>query len=153
MAEEVRNADVTVPWSMVLTTAVNGAFGFAIVLALLFVTTDIETVLASPTGALGYPYMQIFYDSVGSKGGATGMTVIILIMTICGTIAALATASRLIWAFARDQGLPFSRHIVKVSSKMPSLLVFSRANWHNLRFKQKVLFPSTPFSLLLSPPL
>ncbi|KAL8775891.1 MAG: hypothetical protein Q9194_003536 [Teloschistes cf. exilis] len=114
MAEEVRNADVTVPWSMLVTTLLNGAFGFAIVIAVLFVTVDVESVLGSPTGLLGYPYMQIFYNSVGSKGGATGMTVILLIMTVCGTIAALATASRLIWAFARDRGLPFWRHVSKV---------------------------------------
>ncbi|KAL8703403.1 MAG: hypothetical protein Q9201_003406 [Fulgogasparrea decipioides] len=114
MAEEVRNADVTVAWSMLVTTLLNGAFGFAIVIAVLFVTVDVESVLKSPTGMLGYPYMQIFYNSVGSKGGATGMTVILLIMTVCGTIAALATASRLIWAFARDRGLPFWRHVSKV---------------------------------------
>ncbi|KAL8660852.1 MAG: hypothetical protein Q9202_006135 [Teloschistes flavicans] len=114
MAEEVRNADVTVPWSMLVTTLLNGAFGFGIVIAVLFVTVDIESVLESPTGLLGYPYMQIFYNSVGSKGGATGMTVILLVMTVCGTIASLATASRLIWAFARDRGLPFWRHVSKV---------------------------------------
>ena len=121
MAEEVRNADVTVPWSMVITTLINGAFGFGIVIAVLFVTVDVESVLESPTGLLGYPYMQIFYDAVGSKGGATGMSVILLIMTVCGTIAALATASRLIWAFARDRGLPFWRHVSKVSPQIPPL--------------------------------
>lgn len=116
MAEEVKNADVTVPWSMVVTTLINGALGFGIVLAVLFVTVDVESALESPTGLLGYPYMQIFYDAVGSKGGATGMTVILLVMTVCGTIASLATSSRLIWAFARDRGLPFWRHVSKVSS-------------------------------------
>lgn len=119
MSEEVANADVTVPWSMLLTTLLNGAFGFGIVIAVLFVTTNIEAVLKSPTGALGFPYMEIFYQSTGSKAGATVMITILLVMTVCGTIAALATASRLIWAFARDRGLPFSRHVSKVR---PSLI-------------------------------
>ena len=114
MAEEVKNANVTVPWSMLITTLLNGVFGWGIVIAVLFVTIDIESVLGSPTGTLGYPYMQIFYDSTGSLGGATAMIVIILIMTVCGTIAALTTASRLIWAFARDRGLPGWRHVSKV---------------------------------------
>ncbi len=122
MSEEVANADVTVPWSMLLTTLLNGAFGFGIVIAVLFVTTNVEASLASPTGALGFPYMDIFYQSTGSKAGTTGMIVIILVMTVCGTIASLATASRLIWAFARDRGLPFWRHVSKVS---PSLLPYS----------------------------
>ncbi|KAK4691545.1 hypothetical protein P7C71_g5474, partial [Lecanoromycetidae sp. Uapishka_2] len=92
----------------------NGAFGFGIVIAVLFVTFDVEAVLQSPTGALGFPYMQIFYQSTGSKAGATAMIAIILVMTVCGTIASLATSSRLIWAFARDRGLPFSNHVSKV---------------------------------------
>jgi len=114
MSEEVSNADVTVPWSMLLTTLFNGAFGWGIVIAVLFVTVDVEAVLQSPTGLLGFPYMQIFYQSTGSMAGATAMITIILVMTVCGTIASLATASRLIWAFARDRGLPFSRHVSKV---------------------------------------
>ncbi len=118
MSEEVSNASVIVPWSMLITTLLNGAFGFAIVIAVLFVTTNIEAVLKSPTGALGFPYMQIFYQSTGSKVGASVMIAIILVMTVCGTIASLATASRLIWAFARDRGLPFWRHVSKVGSPL-----------------------------------
>ena len=119
MAEETQNADFVVPWAMVITTLLNGALGFGIVIAVLFVTIDIETVLQSPTAELGYPYMEIFYESVGSKGGATVMVVILLIMTVCGAISALATASRLIWAFARDRGIPFWRHVIKVSCTTP----------------------------------
>lgn len=121
MAEEVQNASVNVPWSMVVTTLLNGALGFGIVLAVLFVTVDIESVLQSPPAALGFPYIQIFYDSVGSTGGATGMTVILLLMSVCGTISALATASRLIWALARDRGLPFWSHVSKVRSGLPNM--------------------------------
>ena len=121
MSEEVSNADVTVPWSMLLTTLLNGAFGWGIVIAVLFVTVDIEAVLQSPTGMLGFPYMQIFYQSTGSMAGATAMIAIILIMTVCGTIASLATSSRLIWAFARDHGLPFSRHVSKVGLPNPRM--------------------------------
>lgn len=119
MAEEVKHADVTVPWSMLVTTLLNGAFGFGIVVAVLFVTTDIEAVLESPAGALGYPYMQIFYHATGSKSGSTAMISILIVMSICGSIAALATASRLIWAFARDRGIPFWRHVSKVSDLPP----------------------------------
>jgi len=115
MAEEVRNADVTVPWSMLVTTVLNGAFGFGIVIAVLYVTVDVGSVLQSPTGVLGYPYMQIFYNATGSKGGATAMFGILIVMSVFGTTAALATASRLIWAFARDRGLPFWRQVSKGS--------------------------------------
>ncbi|KAL8906009.1 MAG: hypothetical protein Q9207_002294 [Kuettlingeria erythrocarpa] len=118
MAEEVRDADVTVPWSMILTTIANGAFGFAMVVAVVFVTPNIDEVLESPTGQLNYPYMQIFYQSTGSKGMATVLTAILILSAVFGIISALelslATASRLIWALARDRGLPFHRQVSKV---------------------------------------
>ena len=112
MAEEIRNADVVVPWCMVGTTILNGAVGLGMFIAILFVTTDIEASLMSPSGALGYPYMDIFYKAVG----ASALIAILIFMTEAGAVAALATGSRLLWAFARDQGLPFWRHISKVST-------------------------------------
>lgn len=114
MAEEIKNAEVVVPWSMLMTTLLNGALGFAIVIAVLFVTTDITAALASPTGALGYPFMQILYDATGSKAGASVLVAITIVMDAASTIAFLATASRLVWAFARDRGLPGWRSVSKV---------------------------------------
>ena len=121
MAEEIKNADVVVPWSMLITTVLNGALGFAIVVAVLFVTTDITAALESPTGVLGYPFMQIFYDATGSKAGASVLIAILIVMDVASTIAFLATVSRLVWAFARDRGLPGWRSVSKVC---PSLDLF-----------------------------
>lgn len=114
MAEEIKNAEVVVPWSMLITTLLNGALGFAIVIAVLFVTTDITAALGGPTGALGYPFMQILYDATGSKAGASVLVAITIVMDAASTIAFLATASRLVWAFARDRGLPGWRSVSKV---------------------------------------
>jgi len=125
MAEEVRNAEVVVPWSMITTTLFNGAFGWAMVIAVLFVTTDITGALSSQSGTLGFPILQIFYDALGSKAGASVLAAILLVMTLAGTISSLATASRLVWAFARDRGLPGWRYWSKVHAKkaIPMLAV------------------------------
>ncbi|KAL9102715.1 MAG: hypothetical protein Q9163_002178 [Psora crenata] len=114
MAEEIKNASVVVPWSMLTTTLLNGSMGFGMVIAVLFVTTDVDAALESPTGSYGYPFMQILYDATGSKGGASTMIAIDILLAVCGTIAFLATTSRLVWAFARDRGLPGWRHVSKV---------------------------------------
>lgn len=60
--------------------------------------------------------MQIFYEATGSKAGASVLIAIVIIMDIAGTIAFLATVSRLVWAFARDRGLPGWRSVSKVGS-------------------------------------
>lgn len=123
MAEEIRNANVVIPWCMVCTTLLNGILGFAILIAILFVTVDIEGVLASPTGLLGFPFMQVFYDTTGSLPGASFMICIIIVMMICAAIAFLATSSRIVFAFGRDKGLPFWRTMSTVSRS--SLLALS----------------------------
>ena len=114
MAEEVQNADVVVPWAMVSTTVINGALGFGTVVAVLFVTTDVESALTSTTGALGYPYMDIFLTATRSHAGASIMIAIIIIICAFSTVAFVATTSRLIWSFARDRGFPGWRHVSKV---------------------------------------
>ena len=114
MAEEIKNAEVVVPWSMVSSTLLNGALGWALVIAVLFVTADITSALESPTGLLGYPFMQIFLDATSSKAGASVLIAILIVMSGAGTVALMATTSRLIWAFSRDRGLPGWRTVSKV---------------------------------------
>ncbi|KAL8807170.1 MAG: hypothetical protein Q9182_000852 [Xanthomendoza sp. 2 TL-2023] len=121
MAEEIHDANIVIPWCMLSTTLLNGTLGFAMVIVVLFVTVDIDAVLASPTGLLGFPFMQIFHDATGSVRGASAMICIIIIMDICAAIAFLATSSRIVFAFGRDRGLPFWRTMstVQADSAIP----------------------------------
>lgn len=96
---------------MIATTIVNGILGFAALLAILFCVGNIEAAEMSPTG---YPFMEIFYNATGSAGGATAMICVVLALVFFATIALVATASRMTWAFARDNGLPGSRWPAKV---------------------------------------
>lgn len=82
---------------------INGALGFAVLLATLFNLNNIEKALKTPTG---YPFMQVFLDSVGSVAGATAMASIITALIFLNNIGILATASRMCWSFCRDRGLP-----------------------------------------------
>lgn len=47
MSEEIENADVNVPWAIFTTMILNGATGFAIMIAVLFCLGDITTVIVS----------------------------------------------------------------------------------------------------------
>lgn len=109
MAEEIQGADSVVPWCVVATSVLNGILGLGTLLAMLYVTVDITAVLQSPTGILGFPFMQVVLDSVGSYAGATVMISIVIAMFVFAVIAFLATASRIVFAFGRDKGLPFWR--------------------------------------------
>lgn len=111
MSEEIHNASTVVPWAMITTILLNGALGFALLIALLFCLGDINDALTSPTG---FPFIEIFRQATNSNSAATGMTCIIVIIMFAAAIGIMATASRLLWAFARDHGVPGSAYLSRV---------------------------------------
>ncbi|KAF7588880.1 hypothetical protein BBP40_005065 [Aspergillus hancockii] len=103
MAEEISNAPVYVPWSLMLTVLINGSFGFAMLLALLFCLGDIDKALNDPTGL---PFIGIFLQATASIPGTAVMASIIIVMCFCTSVGMLASASRQFWSFSRDRGIP-----------------------------------------------
>lgn len=79
--------------------------------------TDIPQLLDSSTG---FPFLQLFYDVTGSNAATAVMAAIIIITLIMAVVSEVATASRQIWAFSRDDGLPFSKHLRRVSYGFPA---------------------------------
>ena len=72
----------------------------------------------------GFPFIQVFYDGTGSKAGATVMASLVVGILSCTVTGFLATASRMIWSFARDRGIPFHRFISKAYPHCPHLATF-----------------------------
>ncbi|GAB7354742.1 hypothetical protein MBLNU459_g5153t1 [Dothideomycetes sp. NU459] len=105
MSEELQDASLSLPRAMVWTMAVNGAMGFVMIVTFCMVAGNISTLLETPTG---YTFIQLFYNVTNSHAGASVMTSIITVMLIFGCVTNFATSSRQMWAFARDNGLPFS---------------------------------------------
>ncbi|KAE8344050.1 hypothetical protein BDV24DRAFT_24189 [Aspergillus arachidicola] len=103
MSEEITNAAVAVPRSIMLSVLINGTLGFSMLIAMLFCLGDIEAALVSPTG---YPFMAIFLQATHSVAGTATMGSIITTMGICTSVGMLASTSRQFWSFARDRGIP-----------------------------------------------
>ncbi|KYK58763.1 amino acid transporter [Drechmeria coniospora] len=111
MAEEIRDASIVVPKSMVWSFLLNMPFTFGLLLTFLFCIGNVEEALATPTG---FPFIYVFQNATGSVGGATGLTIVVLVLLIMVTISSLASTSRQTFAFARDNGLPFSEWLGRV---------------------------------------
>lgn len=120
MSEEIQNPSVNVPRSMMTGITLNGFLGFGMLLAVLFCLGNVDDALHTPTG---YPFIEIFRQAVGTVGGATAMTIIVVALGICGTIGFLASSSRMTWAFARDRGLPGWAQLSKVIFSIFSSLI------------------------------
>ncbi|KAL9018144.1 MAG: hypothetical protein Q9185_004551 [Variospora sp. 1 TL-2023] len=151
MAEETKGADYVVPWCIVSTSALNGLLGLGVLLSMLYVTPNIDAVLESPSGELGYPFMQVVLDSVGSYAGATVMICIVISMFTFACIAFLATASRIVFAFGRDKGLPFWQTMATVHPKttLPNYAIYIISAVACL-FGVINLGSSTAFNIILS---
>ena len=63
MSEEIQNAALVAPRSIMISIFINGALGFAVLLVTLFSLNNVEKALKTPTG---YPYMQVFRTSFRS---------------------------------------------------------------------------------------
>lgn len=111
MSEEIENAVTVVPRAMITSIILNGSLGFGFLIALLFSMGDIFEALNTPTG---YPIIQIFYSATGSKLAATLMISGIIVSAITSTWGLLSAASRMTWAFCRDNGLPYSTYFAHV---------------------------------------
>lgn len=89
-------------------TYCNVLLGFIMVITLIFTLGSIDDITASATG---WPFLQIFYNTTNSLAGVNVMSLLIILPLTGSVIACVATASRQIWSFARDGGVPFSKTI------------------------------------------
>ncbi|KAG8625586.1 hypothetical protein KVT40_005987 [Elsinoe batatas] len=115
LAEELKDASRVLPRAMIATQAVNFGAAFIMLISLLFALYDIDDALASPTGV---PYIAVLLNSTGSKAATTGLVFIIILMLFCCAVNLVTTSSRQAFAFARDNGLPFSKYLAHVQPGM-----------------------------------
>ncbi|KAJ5645398.1 hypothetical protein N7507_011409 [Penicillium longicatenatum] len=112
MSEEIKDASETLPKAMMSSVAVNGVLGFIMLVTLCFTLGEVDKVLDTPTG---YPFIQIFYNTTGSLAATNAMTAVLIVTLTASTITEVATASRQLWSFARDEGIPFSSFFAYVT--------------------------------------
>jgi amino acid transporter len=68
----------------------------------------------------------VFYNATGSIAATIAMTMLIILPLTGSVIACVATASRQTWAFARDNGVPFSATVRHV--RLNPLHIFDNAD-------------------------
>lgn len=112
MSEEAKNASYGVPIGICGSITVCGVLGWVIIIVINACMTSIPDLLDSPSG---FPIAQLFDDVLGRKWAIALMTLLSVCQWLMGS-SLITACSRQIWAFARDDGLPFC-DIVKVVNK------------------------------------
>ncbi|KAL8971410.1 MAG: hypothetical protein Q9197_003289 [Variospora fuerteventurae] len=128
MSEEVQNASETLPKAILWGAGLNAVLGYLTVFTLCFTMTDIPALLDSPTT---FPFLQLFYNVTRSNAATAIMAAIIIITLVMAVVSEVATASRQIWAFSRDNGFPLSAFLRRVK---PGWNIPLNALWVSLAF-------------------
>lgn len=105
---------------MIGCVVINGIVGFAVLIAVLFGMGSLDEALSTNTG---FPIIQIFLHMTHGNVAATcAMTCPIIMSAIMAAVGVMASASRILWAFARDDGPPAARWLSQISkrSRVPS---------------------------------
>ncbi|KAJ9291629.1 hypothetical protein DTO021C3_986 [Paecilomyces variotii] len=111
MSEETHDAAIRGPIAIQTAVLVSGVFGWMLTVAMCFCLTDLDGILNTATGL---PAAQIFLNAGGRTGGTIMWSFAILVQFFTGCSAMLAD-TRMAYAFARDEALPFSHIWSKVN--------------------------------------
>lgn len=90
----------------------NIPLAFAMLLVFLFAMTDVAMARTA-----FFPFVWILQNSL-STAGAQAMTAIMLILVVMIATSCFASTSRQLFAFARDDGMPFPTWMKKVNPKL-----------------------------------
>lgn len=88
--------------------------GAVFLVVLLFVAGDIQSVITSGAG----PLLQILLNATQNTAGAICLLMFPLVCLAFATISVMTTSSRMIFAFARDGGLPAAKILARVHPRL-----------------------------------
>jgi amino acid transporter len=114
VSEETRDPTRTAPWGIFLSVAVSGVVGWALLLGVTLAIGDLGAAAAADN-----PFIHVLRGALGTRAGGALVWVAIVAMWFCG-LSSVTSNSRMLFAFARDGGLPFSRHLAAVSERYRS---------------------------------
>ena len=116
VAEETVQARRASAWGVFLSVAVSAVAGYVVLVALTLKMSNPADVLAN-SGGYGVAYIlgQNLGSALNQLGGLLAVGVAIA-MTFCG-FSSIASAARMLFAFSRDDGVPGSAWLKKVSHR------------------------------------
>ena len=117
VSEETVDPRRRVPWGMVLAVVVSSVVGYLLLIALTLAITDIPSVLnARDAGGHEVPaVIAILTGALGERAGGLVTALAAMAMWFCG-LSAVTWTSRVVYAFARDEGMPASAVWKRVSA-------------------------------------
>ncbi|KAH8725649.1 amino acid/polyamine transporter I [Phaeosphaeriaceae sp. PMI808] len=109
MCDEVKKVRTRVPRSIIIACTVNSVMLIIFATILLFYMGPLEAILDKPL-----PLLWVIYSITGSKVATNVLISLLAVIFFLALFNIFASVSRLVWVFARDNGLPFSNFFAYV---------------------------------------
>lgn len=114
ISEETVDPTRNAPWGIFLSVAVSAIAGYVLLVGVTLAIQDLPA-----TAAAANPFLHVLRDSLGPRLGGAMVWLAMGAMWFCG-LASITSNSRMLFAFARDGGLPASKLLARVSTRFQS---------------------------------
>ncbi|KAI9685415.1 MAG: hypothetical protein M1822_004546 [Bathelium mastoideum] len=93
MAEEIPNAAIVIPRTIVGSMLLNGVMGLGITVVMIFSLGDVDAITNTPTG---YPFIGVIYQATNSAAATTVLSSLVVLSVFFCCLGFVATSSRMI---------------------------------------------------------
>lgn len=111
LAEEIPQPSKNIPKAIGLQMTIGFITGLAFLVTLFYSVNDADSLLGS---ASLFPIAEAFSQATGSRRGAVGLLVTMLVPTMCTNVGCYITCGRIVWTLARDNATPFGDTLARV---------------------------------------
>ncbi|GAA5803030.1 hypothetical protein HPULCUR_008505 [Helicostylum pulchrum] len=122
MSEEIKTLKV----DLHLVSLSNAISGFVFLVAISFMVTNFDRQMLSEN-AMQPQMVQVFYDGIGPTWSMVFLVFVVISIFFCGS-ALLLGSSRIVYAFARDGAIPFSKQLHSLNNRTQSSINAVRTN-------------------------
>jgi amino acid transporter len=110
ITEETVDPSRNAPWGLFNSVAISAVFGYVMLLAVTLSIQDLPIAAAAAN-----PFIHIIETALGTTFGRIILWMVTLAMWFCG-LSSVTSNSRMIFAFARDRGMPASQIWSRIST-------------------------------------
>ncbi|MDQ7092430.1 amino acid permease [Desulfosporosinus sp. PR] len=111
VSEETEGSELSAPRGILMSVVVSAIAGYLLIIGFLVAMPDLQDTLGSTNAVL-----YILTTRLGGTLGTLMFLIAIVAQFFCGT-ASITSNSRMIFAFARDGGMPYSKRWYKLSDR------------------------------------
>ncbi|OBT95166.1 hypothetical protein VE01_07650 [Pseudogymnoascus verrucosus] len=120
LAEEIPRPSSNIPKAILAQIVTGFITGMIFMITIFYSINDLEGLFKSNSV---FPLGNIYHQATGSRSGAVGLVIVILLPIVAASIGCYTTAGRMLWTLARDGAAPGRNSVGAISPKFKNPFV------------------------------